>query len=106
MTTLTPVQWCLIAALSVLYAIHATWFFFHDEDLGWLAGVCLVGRYIMAFGLLYNLPAPPPFAVPITTGLVLAVLVIAKALRHMASRRDQCTCHTPLAGPPDIERIP
>lgn len=102
-----PVQWCLIAALAVLYSIYATKWLLAEEQPSRFDAAIAFGRYIMAFALLYNLPAPPPFAVPITTSLVLAVLILPNALRHNINRhRPQCTCYAPPAGPPDIERIP
>lgn len=107
MDTHNPTQWCLIATLAVLYSIYATGRFLADDQPGWWPVVNVVARYILSFALLYNLPAPSPHAVPITTSLVLAALVAPKALRHIAHRRRlQCTCHTPASGPPDIERIP
>jgi len=102
MDTHNPTQWCLIATLAVLYSIYATGRFLADDQPGWWPVANVFGRYILSFALLYNLPAPPPHAVPITTTLVLAILMAPKAVRHIAHRHH----HTRLAGPPDIERIP
>lgn len=102
MNTHDPIQWCLIATLAVLYSIYATGWFLAEDQPGWWPVANVVGRYILSFALLYNLPSPPPFTVPITASMVLAALLAPKVARHFAHRRHR----TQLAGPPDIERIP